>query len=112
MSPKLMRVGEYENVTLYPAAGKEEICELFRKCDFYLDINHMGEIVSAVYRAFLHNLLIFAFEETAHNRDYVAKERIYPVRNWEGMAEDIQVIMRNEKLMERCLKRSILICTH
>lgn len=105
MSPKLMRVGEYENVTLYPAAGKEEICELFRKCDFYLDINHMGEIVSAVYRAFLNNLLIFAFEETAHNKDYVAKERIYPVRNWEGMAEDIKVIMRNEKLMERCLKR-------
>ena len=61
--------------------------------------------MSAVYRAFLNNLLIFAFEETAHNKDYVAKERIYPVRNWEGMAEDIKVIMRNEKLMERCLKR-------
>lgn len=105
MSPKLMSVGEYENVTLYPAARKEDICELFRKCDFYLDINHMGEIVSAVYRAFLHNLLIFAFEETAHNRDYVAKERIYPVRNWEGMAEDIRVIMGNERLLERCLKK-------
>lgn len=105
MSPKLMSVGEYENVTLYPAAGKDVIDRLFRECDFYLDINHMGEIVSAVYRAFLHNHLIFAFEETAHNRDYVAKERIYPVRNWEGMAEDIKVIMRNEKLMERCLQR-------
>lgn len=105
MSPKLMRVGEYENVTLYPAAGKEEIRELFRTCDFYLDINHMGEIVSAVYRAFLNNHVIFAFEETAHNRDYVAKERIYPVRNWEGMVEDMKVIMRNEKLMERCLQR-------
>lgn len=105
MSPKLMSVGEYENVTLYPAAGKEAICELFKRCDYYLDINYMGEIVSAVYRAFLHNLLIFAFEETAHNRDYVAKERIYPVRNWEGMAEDIRVIMGNERLLERCLKK-------
>ena len=61
--------------------------------------------ISAVDRAFLHNHLIFAFEETAHNRDYVAKERIYPVRNWEGMVEDMKVIMRNEKLMERCLQR-------
>lgn len=105
MSPKLMSVGEYENVTLYPAAGKEAICGLFKRCDYYLDINHMAEIVSAVYRAFLHNHLIFAFEETAHNRDYVAKERIYPVRNWEGMVGDIRVIMRNKKLMERCLQR-------
>lgn len=105
MSPKLMSVGEYENVTLYPAAGKKAVCELFKQCDYYLDINHMKEIVSAVYQAFLHNHLIFAFEETAHNRDYVAKERIYPVSNWEGMVEDIRVIMRNEKLMERCLRR-------
>lgn len=105
MSPKLMSVGEYENVTLYPAAGKKAVCELFKQCDYYLDINHMKEIVSAVYQAFLHNHLIFAFEETAHNRDYVAKERIYSVSNWEGMVEDIRVIMRNEKLMERCLRR-------
>lgn len=105
MSPKLMSVGEYENVTLYPAAGEKAICELFKQCDYYLDINHMKEIVSAVYQAFLHNHLIFAFEETAHNRDYVAKERIYSVSNWEGMVEDIRVIMRNERLMERCLKR-------
>lgn len=105
MSPKLMSVGKYENVTLYPAAGKTAICELFKRCDYYLDINHMGEIVSAVYQAFLHDLLIFAFEETAHNRDYVAKERIYSVRNWEGMVEDIRVIMRNEKLLDRCLKK-------
>lgn len=105
MSPKLMSVREYENVTLHPAAGKDVICELFKRCDYYLDINHMGEIVSAVYRAFLNNHLIFAFEETAHNRDYVARERIYPVRNWEGMAEDIRVIMGNERLMERCLQK-------
>ena len=104
MSPKLMRVGEYENVTLYPAAGKEEIRELFRTCDFYLDINHMGEIVSAVYRAFLHNHLIFAFEETAHNRAYAADPHVYPAAEFDRMVSDVRETMENQEQMERHLQ--------
>ena len=105
MSEKLLGMGEYENVILYPGAGMDLIRGLFQKCDFYLDINHEGEIVSAVYRAFIHNHLIFAFEETVHNRDYVAERWIYPVKEWYRMVEDIRVIMEDAELLDRCLKR-------
>ena len=105
MSPKLLSMGKYENVSLYPGAGMDVIKELFQKCDYYLDINHAGEIVSAVYRAFLHNQFILAFEETVHNRDYVAERWIYPVKEWERMVDDVQEIMENEELLERCLER-------
>lgn len=105
MSEKLLSVGEYENVSLYPGAGKDILRELFKKCDYYLDINHYGEIVSAVYRAFLHNHLIFAFEETVHNRDYVADRWIYPVKEWKRMVEDIRGIMEDAELLDRCIER-------
>nr|WP_305182691.1 accessory Sec system glycosylation chaperone GtfB [uncultured Schaedlerella sp.] len=105
MSEKLLSVGEYENVSLYPGAGMDLIRNLFQNCDFYLDINQEGEIVSAVYRAFLHNHLIFAFEETIHNRDYVTERWIYPAKDWKRMVEDIRVIMEDAELLERCLQR-------
>ena len=51
--------------------------ELFEEADFYLDINHESEIVSAVEKAFLHNHLIFAFKETLHYPRYVIKKNIF-----------------------------------
>lgn len=105
MSEKLLSVGAYENVSLYQGAGMDVLQELFKKCDYYLDINHYGEIVSSVYRAFLHNHLIFAFAETVHNRDYVADRWIYPAKDWKKMVEDIQVIMEDAELLDRCIER-------
>lgn len=77
MSSKLMDLSRYENVTLYPGARVDLIAELFEKCDYYLDINHESEIVSAVGQAFLHNLLIVAFPQTLHNRTFVAPEHVF-----------------------------------
>ena len=77
MSAKLLSVGTYENVTMYPGVKMRMLDRLFEECDFYLDINHEGEIVSAVSRAFLQNQLILGFRETLHNKDYIAEEHIY-----------------------------------
>lgn len=77
MSAKLLSVGTYENVTMYPGVKMKMLDRLFEQCDFYLDINHEGEIVSAVSRAFLQNQLILGFRETLHNKDYIAEEHIY-----------------------------------
>ena len=52
MSQKLLNLEQYENVSLYQGASTFVLDELFKKCDYYFDINHRGEIVSAVYRAF------------------------------------------------------------
>jgi accessory Sec system glycosyltransferase GtfB len=74
MSAKLLAFGKYENIRLYPCARESLIDELLDKCDYYLDINHGGEIVSAVKQAFLHDELILGFRKTLHNPWYTAEE--------------------------------------
>ena len=104
MSPRLMSMGVYENVSLYPLVWIEEIAEFFEKCDFYLDINHGAEVLSSVRQAFLHNNLIFAFEETAHNRDLVAAEHIYAAGDVMKMIADLKEIMADETVLDRHLQ--------
>ncbi len=105
MSSKLLEMGSFDNVTLYPNVKTEILDELFDKCDYYLDINYSTEIVSAVRRAFLNNQLIFAFEETIHNRDYVAETQIYPAKDADRMIADIRAVIKDISLIAKCLKR-------
>ncbi len=104
MSPKLMDMERYENVSLYPCVQADTLDQLFLQCDYYFDINHWTEIVSAVYWAFLHNQLVFAFEETAHNREYTADAHVYPKEAFAQMAADVKEIMKSRKKMEHHLK--------
>lgn len=105
MSPSLMNMGIYDNVSLYPCISGEHLEYLFEICDYYFDINHQSEIASAVHRAFQHNHLIFAFEETVHDRKYVANEHIYPVKDFDRMVSDIRALMEDGKLLEQHLER-------
>lgn len=105
MSSKLMRMEEYENISLYPVVKMDVLEELFEKCDYYFDINHEAEIVSAVRRAFLHNQLIYAFYETVHNRDYIAEEYIYPAEEVSRMIDQIQADMTDEAKSDIHLQR-------
>lgn len=105
MSSKLMSVGAYQNVTLYPGVKTEILEELFDKCDFYFDINHESEIVSAVYKAFLHNHLIYAFNETKHNADYVAAENVYLSKDVDRMTDDIKAVMAEPEEITARLKK-------
>ena len=105
MSSLLTDLEEYGNVSLYPGADADVLKKLFQDCDYYFDINYYGEFTSADYRAFLHNQLIFAFEETVHERDYVAEEHIYPITEFEVMKADVKSIMSDDALMEWHLDR-------
>ena len=105
MSSKLMEMDNYENVSLYPNVKQEILDGLFEECNFYFDINHGGEIVSAVRRAFMNNQLIFAFEETAHNRDYVAEAHIYLAGGVHHMIADARKAMKEKEVLELELKR-------
>lgn len=105
MSSRLMKLKAYENVSLYPGAKEDVQEKLFQKCDYYFDINHQSEILSAVYQAFLHNHLIFAFQETLHNREYVAEEQIYPAAEFERMVSDISAVLEDEKVMRKRLEK-------
>ena len=105
MSPLLTDLEKYGNVSLYPAVAADVLEQLFQDCDYYFDINYYGEFASANYRAFLHNQLIFAFEETVHEKDYVAEEHIYPNTEFEVMKADVKSIMSDDALMEWHLDR-------
>lgn len=73
MSSRLLAYGRYANVRLYPTVRKEVVDELFEKCDYYFDVNHGGEILSSVKRAFLNNQLILGLEGTLHRRRYTSE---------------------------------------
>lgn len=105
MSSKLLMMGAYPNVTLYPGVKMNVLDELFQQCDYYLDINHEGEIVDAVNRAFLNNQLIYAFQETLHNADYVAEEHVYPAAESDRLIAAIRAVMADEELLEEELKK-------
>lgn len=98
MSSKLMGLDRYENVSLYPAARNVKFDELFDKCDYYLDINHEAEIVSAVKQAFLHNQLILGFNGTLHNKAYIAAEHIFS--GYEAMVAFLQLIMGHDAMID------------
>lgn len=98
MSSKLMSMSQYENVMLYPGARSGVIDELFDSCDYYLDINHEGEIVSAVKRAFLHNQLIVGFQQTLHNRAFIAAEHVFD--GHEAMIAFFNRIMDHKEIIE------------
>ena len=105
MSSKLLALGSHDNVSLYPGVKMDILDELFDLCDYYLDINHESEIVSAVYKAFLNDQLIFAFEETVHNRTYVAQEHIFQAKQAERLITDIQNTMVDDSVMDRYLQK-------
>ncbi len=105
MSPTLFELGRYDNVDLYPGIEPLALEELFAKCDYYFDINYYAEIVSAVFEAFLHNQLIFAFQETIHNREYVADVFTYPVAEFEKMVSDVQTAMTDKTSMDKYLEK-------
>jgi len=104
MSSKLMSMESYDNVTLYPGVKMAIADELFEKCDFYLDINHEGEILSAVQNAFMHNHLIFAFKETMHNASYVASEHIFKIDETDDLISMLNAVMADNELLQQHLK--------
>lgn len=103
MSQKLLNFGKYDNVSLYPGADMPLFHELFEKCDYYIDANHGGEIVSAVESAFLHNQLILAFKETMHNGDFVAQEHVFMADDYLAMIELIKKLADNAAELDRHL---------
>lgn len=102
MSSKLMSLSRYENVTLYPNASIKKIDGLFDRCDYYLDINHESEVVSAVKQAFLHNQLILGFSQTLHNRTFISNEHVFS--DYKAMTTFLKKIMGNETMIKKRLE--------
>lgn len=97
MSSKLLGLGKYNNVALYPNVKRTVLKELFENADYYLDINREREIVDAVYKAYLHKHVIVGFADTLHNRDYIATSAIFQAGDVKGMSDMIRKCMESEE---------------
>ena len=103
MSSVLLSLDDNENVTLYPGIKNKKLDELFEKCDIYLDINRYDEISDAVYKAFIHDHLIYAYEETIHRRDLIGKEHVFATKDQEKLIDEIRAVAGNEEAMREGL---------
>lgn len=77
MSSKLTKLGENNNVKLYPNIKKDMIKKLYQKCSIYLDINQGNEIMNAVRMAFDYNMLIVANSDVLHNKYFTDRDNIF-----------------------------------
>ena len=103
MSSKLTAMMAYPNVILYQNASQQQIEELYQLSDIYLDINYANELLHAVRQAFDNNLAIIAFEETAHNRTYLAPENTFGKDNLAGLLDRIQLALSSVEGMTQVL---------
>ena len=103
MSTKLLDMIRYPNIVLYQNASPQKIQELYQLSDIYLDINYGNELLQAVRQAFENNQLILAFEETAHNRRYIAPNHIFAKEAVEDMIQTMELALSNVTEMGQAL---------
>ena len=104
MSPRLLSMMRYSNVVLHPNASHKQLDKLYQESDLYLDINHHNELYKATRTAFEHQLLILAFSETAHGRDYTAPEHIYASQNYPAMVAKIKKVLSDNQAMQEAMQ--------
>ena len=105
MSSRLMDLAKYSNVSLYPNITTEQVKRLYQEADFYLDINHQNEILSATRAAFENNLLILAFTNTSHGPDYTAPSNIFSAMNAGQFKQTLKEALGNRDFLSHLLDR-------
>ena len=104
MSSKLLDMLRYPNVVLYQNASPQKIQELISNLsDIYLDINHSNELLQAVRQAFEHNLLILGFNQTVHNRLYIAPVHLFESSEVSDLVETIKLALSDVEQMRQAL---------
>ena len=104
MAPGLMEYDRYDNVTLYPNSPGDRILQLMDKCAFYLDINHYLEYEGIVHAAQRMDRLVFAFDNTAHQKETMPKEHIYRHEEADRMIADISRAMFDPSCLRELLE--------
>nr|WP_324255427.1 SP_1767 family glycosyltransferase [Limosilactobacillus reuteri] len=64
MGFSLIKLTEYDNVTLYPAVSQKDLDKLVNRADVYLDINYGPKADEVVERIVQKNIPIFVFDQT------------------------------------------------
>ena len=105
MSDKLTRLDINNNVELYQCITEQKRKGLFEKCDIYLDINHSRELYNAVNQALINNMLILAFDNTAHSKELYPIENIFDSSNYMNMKEALKNIIASRTIFNEYIDR-------
>lgn len=70
--PRIMALESFKNISLYPHHNPYQNQEIMSKLDFYLDINHEGEIANIIQTVHSIDIPIYSFDNTCHNREKVS----------------------------------------
>ena len=66
-APFVVDLQSYLNLSLFPNFNRFNLKETLDKMDFYLDINHEGEIANIIEEVHKRNKPIFTFDNTSHD---------------------------------------------
>ena len=105
ISDKLTKLDINNNVELYPCISEQKIEELFERCDIYLDIYHYRELYNAVNQALINNMLILAFDNTAHSKELYPMENIFDSSNYVKMKETLKNIINSQTIFDEYIDR-------
>ncbi|MFJ5555075.1 hypothetical protein ACIP78_07870 [Staphylococcus capitis] len=86
---------------------QNHILNLCQKCDIYLDINKGNEIYESVRLAFAHKMLLFAYEETVHNKQFVDGNNIFKLDNYHSLSDVIGEISSNKTIFSNKLSMQL-----
>lgn len=93
------------NVELYPCITEQKRKELFERCDIYLDINHYRELYNAVNEAMVNNMIILAFDNTAHSKELYPMGNIFESSNYVKMKETLKNIITSQTIFNEYIDR-------
>ena len=93
-APFVVDFQSHLNLSLFPNFNPFNMKETLDKMDFYLDINHEGEIVNIIDEVHRRNKPIFTFDNTSH--DSSGRSRIFSSAEPDKMVEAIRKFLGEE----------------
>lgn len=105
MGPRLLDLERCENVYLHPGISQAEYESLLNQCSLYLDINHSIEILNAVEESLEKGLLLFAFKETQHRRDFICPEHLASSQDAVDLIDAIKKVVVSEEMYHLALQK-------
>ncbi len=93
-APFVVDLQSHLNLSLFPNFNPFNMKETLDKMDFYLDINHEGEIVNIIEEVHRRNKPIFGFDNTSH--DSSGRSRVFSSAEPDKMVEAIRKFLGEE----------------
>ena len=93
-APFVVDFQSHLNLSLFPNFNPFNMKETLDKMDFYLDINHEGEIVNIIEEVHRRNKPIFGFDNTSH--DSSGRSRVFSSAEPDKMVEAIRKFLGEE----------------